>query len=66
LVVEEEYLEREKKREQFRKDALAAWSSYQATGLHLTEEEVDAWLAELESGKNVAHPKCHTKRVSED
>jgi predicted transcriptional regulator len=59
-------LEREKKREQFRRDALAAWSNYQATGLPLTSEEADAWLAELESGKNVAHPKCHTRRVSED
>jgi predicted transcriptional regulator len=54
----EEYVEREEKREQFRKDALIAWDHYQATGLHLSAEEADAWLAKLEVGKNAAPPKC--------
>jgi predicted transcriptional regulator len=54
----EEYVEREEKREQFRRDALAAWADYQATGLHVTAEEADAWLARLEAGKNAAPPKC--------
>jgi predicted transcriptional regulator len=54
----EEYVEREEKREQFRQDALAAWAHYQATGLHASAEEADAWLAKLEAGKNVASPKC--------
>ena len=54
----EQYLEREEKREQLRQDALAAWTSYQATGLHATAEEADAWLAKLETGKNVPAPKC--------
>jgi len=55
----EQYVEREEKREQFRQDALAAWTHYQTTGLHATAEEADAWLAKLESGKNAAPPKCH-------
>jgi predicted transcriptional regulator len=55
----EEYIEREEKREQFRQDALAAWSHYQATGLHATAEEADTWLAKLEAGKRAAPPKCH-------
>ncbi len=55
----EQYVEREEKREQFRQDALAAWTHYQTTGLHVTAEEADAWLAKLEFGKNVAPPKCH-------
>lgn len=55
----EEYVEREEKREQFRQDALAAWAHYQTTGLHVTAEEADAWLAKLEAGKNVPPPKCH-------
>lgn len=55
----EEYIEREEKREQFRQDALAAWSHYQTTGLHATAEEADSWLAKLEAGKRVAPPKCH-------
>jgi predicted transcriptional regulator len=31
-------MEREKKCEQFRQDALAAWAEYEASGLHLTAE----------------------------
>jgi len=54
----EEYVEREEKREQLRRDALAAWSHYQTTGLHVSAEEADAWLAKLESGKSVPPPKC--------
>ena len=55
----EQYVEREEKREQLRQDALAAWASYQTTGLHLTAEEADAWLAKLEAGKRAAIPRCH-------
>jgi predicted transcriptional regulator len=55
----EEYVEREEKREQFRQDALTAWDYYEKTGLHVTAEEADAWLAKLETGKNAAPPKCH-------
>jgi predicted transcriptional regulator len=55
----EQYVEREEKREQLRQDVLAAWADYQTTGLHLTAEEADAWLAKLEAGKRAAIPKCH-------
>lgn len=54
----EEYVEREERREQFRQDALTAWANYQATGLHVTAEEADSWLAKLEAGKDAAPPKC--------
>jgi predicted transcriptional regulator len=54
----EEYVEREEKREQFRQEALSAWDHYQATGLHITAEEADVWLAKLEAGKDAAPPKC--------
>jgi hypothetical protein len=53
------YVEREEKREQFRQDALAAWTHYQTTGLHATAEKADAWLARLEAGKDTAPPKCY-------
>jgi predicted transcriptional regulator len=53
------YVEREEKREQFRQDALVAWTHYQTTGLHATAEEADAWLSKLEAGKDAAPPKCH-------
>ena len=55
----EQYVEREEKREQLRQDALAAWNHYQITGLHLTAEEADAWLARLEAGENAPVPECH-------
>jgi predicted transcriptional regulator len=45
--------------EQDRKDMLAAWQYYQETGLHATEQEMDAWLAKLEAGEDVPPPPCH-------
>lgn len=55
----EQYVSREEKREQFRRDALAAWNEYQATGLHTTAEEADVWLAKLEAGEDAKAPECH-------
>ena len=56
---DEQYVSREEKREAFRHDALAAWNNYQATGLHATAEEADAWLAKLEAGEDAKAPECH-------
>ena len=55
----EQYVGREEKRERLRKDALASWEHYQRTGLHLTQEEADAWLAKLEAGEDAEAPECH-------
>jgi len=55
----EQYMEREEKRERFRQDALAAWTHYRTTGLHLTAGEADKWLARLEAGKDASPPPCH-------
>lgn len=55
----EQYVEREEKREQFRQAGLAAWAAYQGTGLHVTAQEADAWLARLEGGKDAGEPECH-------
>ncbi len=54
-----QYLDREEKNEQDRQSALAAWNEYQATGRHVTGEEADAWLAQLENGDDVEPPECH-------
>lgn len=54
-----QYVEREEKREALRQDAIRAWNEYQATGLHVTREEADAWLARLEAGEDVEPPECH-------
>jgi len=56
----EQYVAREEKREQLRQDALIAWADYQATGLHVTAAEADAWLAKLETGEDAEAPACHT------
>ena len=55
----EQYLEREEKRERLRQDALKAWNHYQMTGLYLSAEEADVWLAKLEAGKVAPTPECH-------
>ena len=55
----EQYVGREEMRERLRQDALAAWSHFQATGLHATGEEADAWLAKLEAGEDAEAPECH-------
>ncbi|MDI5933139.1 CopG family ribbon-helix-helix protein [Halomonas kalidii] len=54
-----EYVAREEKRESFKQDALHAWEEYQRSGLHLTQEDADAWLARLEAGEDVEIPACH-------
>jgi len=55
----EQYVEREESRRQFLQDGLAAWEEYQQTGLHLTGEEVDEWLAKQEAGEDAELPECH-------
>ena len=45
-----QYVDREEKREAFRQDALQAWEAFRATGQHVTADQADAWLAQLEQG----------------
>jgi predicted transcriptional regulator len=54
-----QYVEREEKREAFRQEGIQAWNDYQATGLHVTASEADAWLAKLEEGQEIEPPECH-------
>jgi predicted transcriptional regulator len=54
-----QYIDREEKREAFRQDGIRAWNEYQATGLHVTMEEADDWLAKLAAGQDVEPPECH-------
>lgn len=55
----EQYIEREEARERLRHDALAAWAGYQATGEHVTAEEADRWLEQLEAGEDAEPPQPH-------
>ena len=54
-----EYVEREEKQQQCWDEALAAWQRYQETGLHVTQQEMDVWLGQLETGNDVEPPQCH-------
>jgi len=54
-----QYVNREEKREAFRQDTIKSWDEYRATGLHVTADEADAWLTELEQGADIEPPECH-------
>lgn len=57
-----QYVDREEKREAFRQDALKAWEDFRENGLHVTADEVDAWMAQLEQGNDVdLHSCCASK-----
>ena len=54
-----QYVEREEKQATFRENALNTWQEYQLTGLHISHQEADAWLAKLAAGEDVEPPECH-------
>lgn len=54
-----QYVEREERREAFRQDTIKAWEDYRTTGLHVTDAEADAWLAQLDQGNDIEPPECH-------
>ena len=54
-----EYVDREEKREALRQDALRAWDEYQTTGLHVTFEADDSWLAKSAEGQSAEPSACH-------
>jgi len=55
----EQYVTREEARESFGLEAEASWAAYQATGRHLTGEEVRAWLESWGTDAETAMPECH-------
>ena len=55
----EQYVIREESLEAAHNAALDAWENYKRTGLHLTFEEADEWLAQLEAGNDIEPPACH-------
>ena len=55
----QQYVEREERRAALRRDVLKAWSEYQESGLHLTGDEVVAWVDSWGGdGEQTAHV-CH-------
>ncbi len=55
-----QYVDREEKREAFRQDTVQAWEAFRATGQHVSADEADAWLSQLEQGKAVDPPICRS------
>lgn len=45
--------------ERLKQNAMRAWNDYQSNRLHVTHEEADAWLANLEAGEDAEPPKPH-------
>ncbi|MDO9012475.1 MAG: CopG family transcriptional regulator [Gallionella sp.] len=54
-----QFAAREERRENLWQTGHAAWQEYQETGLHLTMEEMDSWMAKIEIGEEAQLPKCH-------
>ena len=56
----EEYISRAEAREEFLQAGSAAAAHYDATGLHVTHEEIEEWVDKLVAGEDAAPPQCHT------
>lgn len=54
-----QYVEREEKREALRQETLDAWNEFQATGLHVTGDEVEKWLSTWGTDDELPAPECH-------
>ena len=54
-----QYVDREERREALRSDALKAWEAYQLSGKHVTHDEADQWMSQLEMGHDPKPPECH-------
>jgi predicted transcriptional regulator len=54
-----QYVDREEARESFKQEAMESWADYQRTGLHLTGEEVSAWLKTWGTEADSEPPECH-------
>jgi predicted transcriptional regulator len=54
-----QFVEREEKRESLRQDTINAWVEYRETGLHVTGDEVIAWLETWGEENEQNAPSCH-------
>jgi predicted transcriptional regulator len=54
-----EYIEREQKRSDFYEDGKKALEHCQATGLHVTQDEIMVWAESLGTPEELPPPVCH-------
>ena len=59
VKLDAEQLTREELRQDFADEAEKALADYKRTGLHVTLDEVDAWVKSLGTRKPKRFPKCH-------
>jgi predicted transcriptional regulator len=52
-----EFVSKAEARAQFDRDTLAALEEYDRTGLYISGEKMDAWLAKLEAGEDAEPPE---------
>jgi len=55
----EAYIEAEEARNRQNREAVEAWEHYQETGLHVTGEEVFAWIESWGTENEKPAPVCH-------
>ena len=55
----EQYITREEAREAEQREAMASWQHYQATGLHVTGDELIEWLETWGTENETPAPECH-------
>jgi predicted transcriptional regulator len=53
------YVEQEHLRQKAILEAKASWENYQETGKHITLDEFDTWVDDLEKDANAPIPECH-------
>jgi predicted transcriptional regulator len=55
-----EYVQREEARQNFIKAADTSFEHYKETGLHITLDELSAWVDDVQKNPGAPIPACHT------
>jgi hypothetical protein len=50
----------DEERQAWYNEAIESWREYKRTGRHITLEELEAWVDQLETDPNAPPPECHT------
>jgi len=54
-----EYLQKEEARQNFVAAAESSYVHYKKTGLHITLDEFDSWVDQVQQDPNTPMPECH-------
>jgi predicted transcriptional regulator len=54
-----EYLQKEEARQNFVTAAESSYVHYKETGLHITLDEFDSWVDQVQQDPNTPMPECH-------